>query len=189
MRYLKRIGQLAVLIFNVFFGPLPVPEALTVWPRIIIALAIVFSLPLLPSMKPASEWRIKLTILAGLFVLLGVAFGVAYWLTLPTHTLELPVRGGLHVCGEPTKETSQALEQLDVDLAPYIDGNPHREVESFFDPASVLANKLCLALLYIPFIWLVTLGIMILLEWIPSNNSPPSCGVPPQDQTGPSRPS
>jgi hypothetical protein len=164
-KFIKRIGQVAIVIYNVFFGPVPVPEQLTVWPRVIIALAILMSLPLIALMKPGSRWRVLITVLAVLSIMAGVALGIFYWIALPTRTLQLEVRGGLYVVGVPTDETKQALIDRNASLPTFIDGNPHLAVETFFIPDTVKANKFLLAFYYIPFIALTTIGIMVLLEW------------------------
>jgi hypothetical protein len=161
----KRIGQSAVVIFNVFFGPMPLPTQLTVWPRMIIALAVVASFPLLAIRNP--ERRRWVNVLAGLCLVSGLAFGLGYWLALPSRTLL--VRGELYVTGEVTSATQQELakNQLrDSDISKLIEGQANNTVESFFESESVGRNMKHLALLYILFLVLVTIPVMIFLEWI-----------------------
>lgn len=121
-------------------------------------------------LKPQQCARIVVTIVAILLVGFGVLYGgFSYWLALPARTIHLPVRGGFFVIGTPTQETAESLKKLDVSLDRYIDGNPHRSVDSFFTPESVNANELQLASYYVLFLAPTAIGIVLLLEWIPDS--------------------
>jgi hypothetical protein len=166
---IKRAGQSGLVIFNVFFGPMPVPVQLSVWPRTIIALSIVAALPLI-ALRRRSKWRWWITGFALLSCLIGVACGFAYWLKLPT--ISMSVRGATYVTAAPTAETLKQLRKYNLqpnvtDTRRLIEGQANREVESFFDSAGLTSNKLFLSILYVFFLAPVTIGIVIFMEWIP----------------------
>lgn len=169
----KRLSQTAAFVFAVFFAPIPVPIQLAAWSRVVIAIAIVVSLPLL-RLVHSRRWPVWITLGAILLIAGGIALGVRYWLALPERTIE--VRGGLYVNGTETEETRRQREALKVDLVPYVAGLPNRPVDSFFEPQSIRANSTYLAAHYILFLTCVTVGVMILLEWIPGTTSAGASG-------------
>ncbi len=172
---IKRVGQTGVALYSVFLGPMPVPSQMAFWWRIVVAVMVVISFPLLRAMKvPAA--RIWLSVVAFLMILGAGYCGFDYWLALPTRTIT--VRGQQFVRGDITPETLKALQDNelrndDTDLRTLIEGQANKEVEAFFTPGSVAANKTHLGIRYIAFLALGTIGIMILFEWMPEDETRP----------------
>jgi len=173
---IKRIGQTGLALYSVFLGPMPVPTQMAFWWRIVVAMMIVVSLPLVRAMKHPTA-RIWLSVLGVLMIVAAGWCGFDYWLALPTRTIT--VRGQQFVRGDITPDTLKALQdnQLrndDTDLRNLIEGQANKEVEAFFTPKSVAANKIYLGIRYIAFLALGTIGIMILFEWMPEDEARPS---------------
>ncbi len=166
----KRIGQSATVLYSVFFGPMMVPVQLTVWPRMVIAVAIVIALPLLNAMRGDVTRRIWISVAAVAAIAVGGWCGFDYWASLPAMTIS--VRSSDFVRGTTTADTRKELERNGLrddasDLKKLIEGQQNKTVEDFFDPDSVAHNKTFLAVRYIAFLAAVSIGIVILLEWLP----------------------
>lgn len=178
---MRSISRIVAALIATFVEPIPLPIQLSVWPKVIVGVAVVASYVFVSQMR-LKKHLVLLTIAGFVLVSGGIACGFWYWLLLPTTTLE--VRNAKYVIGTPTAETlqllqSKGLENTNGDIRKLINGQSRdNEVESYFTPASVWNNKLALGIRYIAFLAITTIGIMILFEWMPGKaaNNPPAAG-------------